>query len=152
MRRFRFRLERLLWHRRCQEELAAQALAGALRQERELARDLAQVRDHAARQATEVRAVLHRMTTGAEMVLHTRFATGLAGRQALLAQRREVAIETIRKRGAALRERRRASEVVAGLRERALARYRKAAEREAQLALDEAAGIRHARRVAEGAE
>ncbi len=149
MRRFRFRLEQLLWHRRSQEEIAEQALARALRQEDELAADLARVRGEAASEAARLRALLQSPTTGAEMVLHSRYEARLADRDALLARRREVVLGIIGDRRAALRERRRAHEVVARLRERAWVRHRRAAEREAQLELDEAAGIRHTRRIGE---
>ncbi len=151
MRRFRFRLEQVLWHRRCQEEIAEQALARALQQERELARDLARIREEAASEAARLRAILQTPTTGGEMVLHTRYTAGLAGREMVLAGRREVALGIMDERRAALRERRRAHEVVVRLRERAWVRYRRAAEREAQLELDEVAGIRYVHRFSETA-
>jgi flagellar export protein FliJ len=152
MRRFRFRLERLLWHRQRQEDLAEQALAQALRGEHDLATELARLRDRSAAEGVSLRAMLHRPTLGLEMALHVRFAAALATRRAILTRRREEAVLLIGERRAALRERRRARETVGKLRERALARYRKAVEREAQAALDETAGLGHTRRAAERTE
>lgn len=152
MRRFRFRLERLLWHRQRQEDLAVQALAQALRREHDLATELAQTRDRSAAERVSLRAMLHRPTLGLEMALHARFAAALANRQAILTRHWEETVLLIEDRRAALRELRRARETVVKLRERALTQYRKAVEREAQAALDEAAGLRHTCRAAEGME
>jgi flagellar export protein FliJ len=149
MRRFRFRLERLLWHRRCQEELAEQALGKALRQELELASDLARVGEQSAAEAAGLRTILDQSTTGIEMRLHAWYAAGLAAREAFLVERREAAVSAVADHRATLLERRRAHEVVVQLRERMLARYQRAAEREAQLALDETASVRHVRRIRE---
>jgi flagellar export protein FliJ len=147
MKRFQFRLERLLWHRKCLEELAQQALAGALHTERELAAGLARLRVLAGAEAAMLRTTLTRPTSGAEILLHARFAADLATRRALLSKRLGEAVVAIQQRRGALMECRRAREVLAQLREKALGRYRQGLERESQLALDEIAGIRYARRL-----
>ena len=144
MRRFQFRLERLLWHRHLLEELAEQALATALQAEREVADDLARARDQAAAEAIRLREVLTRSTPGLEVILHARFAASLRARQDRLVQRQREAMTVSGERRVALLERRRAREVVLKLRERALSRYRQEAAREDQRVLDETACVRHA--------
>ena len=144
MRRFQFRLERLLWHRHLLEELAEQALATALQAEREVADDLAQARDQAAAEAVRLREVLTRSTLGPELILHARFTASLRARQDRLLQRQQEAMTVSDERRVALLERRRAREVVLKLRERALSRYRQEAAREDQRVLDETASVRHA--------
>lgn len=145
MKRFRFPLERLLWHRRLQEDLAEQALAGASMEERAMTEGLAQVRGQEIRESTSLRAALANCLSGADVVLHAGFAAALQARAATLRARRTAAAARRRECSDALRERRRAREAVAQLRERAWGRYREAAAREAQLALDELAGERHER-------
>ncbi len=147
MRRFQFPLERLLWHRRRQEDQAGLAVASAVREERRLATDLARVDELASREAAALRAVLAQPATGTDLLLRARFLARLEGQEALLTERREAAIGVLRERRNVLQERRVAREVVEKLRERALAQYRKAMEREERLALDEAASVRYPRRV-----
>jgi flagellar export protein FliJ len=152
MHRFRFRLERVLWHRRLAERIAQQALGEALRVERVLAADLERLRGRCAEGAAALRAALDRPTPGSEVMLHARYAAGLASRGAALAERRAEVFVVVEERRAAVRERRRGREVLVSLRDRALARYRRAAECEAQRVLDETAGTRHARRLAQHSE
>jgi len=147
MRRFHFPLERLLWHRRCQEDQAELAVAAALREESQLATDLAHITDLARREAATLRMVLIQHTSGADLALCTGFLARLATQERRLLERRKAAMGVLRERRAVLQERRRACEVLEKLRERALARYRKAVEREEQSALDEAGSVRHIRRV-----
>ena len=151
MRQFQFPLERVLWHRGCQEELAQQALARALQGEQALLEELAQVHARAVEAAAELHATLARPTAGDEMLLHTRFAASLAGREAGLAGRRAEIALLVQERRMELQARWRSREAVARLRARALARYRQAADREMQLAMDETTGVRYARRLASSA-
>jgi len=146
MRRFRFPLERVLWHRHRLEDLAHQALGRAQREEQEVLGELAEVQARSADAAATLRATLARPTAGDEVLLHARFVAGLAGRQAGLVGRRIEVAAQVEERRLALQERWRSREAVASLRARALARHRKAEERELQLALDETAGVRHTRR------
>ena len=146
MRRFRFHLERVLRHRELLETLARRGLGEALRVEQALAADLERVRGRAAAEAAALRSALAHPLPGSEVLLHARYAAGLAAREAGLAHRRAEASGVVAERRAALRDRRRAREVVLNLREHALARHRREAEKEAQQQLDETAGTRHARR------
>ncbi len=146
MRRFQFRLERLLWHRRLQEELAEKGLAAALQAEREVSSALAGVREQAAAQAVRLREMLHQPTAGPEVGLHARFAAALEARRDHLARRQQEAMALSGERRSHLLEQRRAREVVLKLRERALARYRQEAGREDQRVLDETGSVRHSRR------
>jgi flagellar export protein FliJ len=143
MRRFSFPLERVLWHRRCQEERGQHALALAIHAERELEGAEGRLRGQAAEAAKGLQAMLAQSTTGTEVWIHLGFAAGLARQQRLLADRRRQATAEVAERRVALRELRRAREVVEQLRASALARHRQEGEREAQRLLDEAAGARY---------
>ena len=143
MRRFRFRLERLLWHRHTLEGQAEQALAEALRRERELAEALAQVQARREAEAIDVRQALAESTPGQDMRLHVQYVAALNARRRLLAEHLRLAQATSAERRATLLGRRRDREVVTQLRTRVLQRYQLSAEREAQRELDEIAGIRH---------
>ena len=143
MRRFRFRLERLLWHRHTLEGQAEQALAEALRRERDLAEALAQVQAREEAEAIDVRQALAEPTRGQDMCLHVQYVAALDARRRLLAEHLRLAQVTSAERRTTLLGRRRDREVVAQLRTRALRRYQLSAEREAQHELDEIAGIRH---------
>jgi flagellar export protein FliJ len=143
MRRFRFRLERLLWHRHTLEGQAEQALAEALRRERDLAEALAQVLARQEAEAVGVRQALAEPTPGQDMRLHVQYVAALDARRRLLADHLRLAQVTSAERRTTLLGRRRDREVVAQLRTRALLRYQLSAEREAQRELDEIAGIRH---------
>ncbi|MFB3816383.1 MAG: flagellar export protein FliJ [Candidatus Methylomirabilales bacterium] len=146
MKRFRFPLEKLLQHRRLQEERAEQALAQALRDERAAVAAHAGVRRAAADAAAAFRVRLRTPVDGAELAAHVRYAAGLAGRAGALARRAAAASEDARARRAGLLERRRSREVVARLRDQAAARFRSAQERLEQGELDEIAAGRFARR------
>jgi flagellar export protein FliJ len=152
MKTFRFPLERLLWQRRLQEEAAEQSLAGACHQERTIGADLMHVRDQAAREADAMGNRLADHMNGSEFLLHARFAAALKGREAALRRKRTEAARHTRERQEALRERRRAREVVSHLREDAWVRYREAEAHETQVAMDEVAGVRHNRRRTENGE
>jgi flagellar export protein FliJ len=143
MRQFRFRLERLLWHRHTLEGQAEQALAEALHREQELGEALAQVRARQEAEAVGVRQALTEPTAGQDMSLHVQYVAALNARRRLLAEHLRLAQVTSAERRTSLLERRRDREVVAQLRTRALRRYRLDAEREAQREFDEIAGIRH---------
>ena len=86
MRKFRFRLERLLWHRHTLEEQAEQALAEALHREQELAEALAQVRARQEAEAVGVRQALTEPTAGQDMSLHVQYVAALNACQRLLAE------------------------------------------------------------------
>ncbi len=149
MRRFRFPLERVLRQRGVQEDVAEQALAGALRTERTVVEELARVTQRIATEAASMRTAMTVPLAGADLALHVRFASALGGRMtALRAQRAEAAaqLQTCREM---LRERRRAREAVEQLKKAAWQRYCEASEREGHLAMDEIAGGRHERLRAE---
>jgi flagellar export protein FliJ len=152
MKRFRFALDRVLWQRELQEDLAEQALARTLTEERVAGEELSRVAEQAAREAIGLRQALSRSLSGADVALHVRFASALRGRQATLQVRREAARAQLRESRERLRERRRAREAVEQLKRAAWDRYRRAAEREVQVALDEVAGGRHERRRADAEE
>ena len=146
MRQFRFRLERLLWHRHILEEQAEQALAVALHWEQELADALAEVRARQETEAVGVRQSLTEPTAGQDMSLHVQYLAALNARQRFLAEHLRLAQVTSAERRATLLDRRRDREVVTQLRTRALRRYRLDTEREAQREFDEIGGIRHVHR------
>jgi flagellar export protein FliJ len=143
MRRFRFRLERLLWHRHTLEGQAEQALAEALRRERELAEALAQIQARQQVEAIDVRRALAEPRAGQDMRLHVQYVAALDARRRFLAEHLRLAQAASAERRTTLLDRRRDREVVAQLRTRVLRRYQLSAEREAQRELDEIAGIRH---------
>jgi flagellar export protein FliJ len=143
MRRFSFRLERLLWHRHTLEGQAEQALAEALRRERALAEALAQVQARQEAGAAGVRQALAAPTPGQDLCLHVQYVTALDARRRLLAEHLRLAQATSAERRTTLLGRRRDREVVTQLRTRALRRYQLSAEREAQREMDEIAGVRH---------
>ena len=145
MRRFRFRLERLLWHRHTLEGQAEQALAEALRREQELVEALAQNQARQEAEALDVRQTLAEPTAGQEMCLHVQYVAALDARRRLLAEQLRLAQVTSAERRTTLLGRRRDREVVAQLRTRALRRHQLSAEREAQREMDEIAAIRHVR-------
>jgi flagellar export protein FliJ len=152
MKQFRFRLERLLWHRRRQEEVAEQSLAGAFQRERRIGADLVQVREQAVQEAAAMGSRLEDPMTGGEFLLHARFAAALKEREAALRRQRTEAAMGTQERREELRERRRAREVVSQLREDAWTRYRDTEAHEAQVVMDEVAGTRHNRRRTESGE
>jgi flagellar export protein FliJ len=135
----------VLWHRRILEEQAEQALAATLLQERELARQLRQTRRQAEEEAALLLERLGHPTAGNELWLHVCFAAALAARQSMLQARSEEATRRVGERRLALRERRRAREVLSRLRQRAVQRYLRTVEQEAQRLLDEAAAVRWSR-------
>jgi flagellar export protein FliJ len=149
MQRFRFPLERLLWHRHLLEELAQQALAVTLETERRLASDLDRLRALARSGIGELHAALLHPTAGADLLLRIRFLAALEHQRGVLTARRRDTLCTLSQQRAALIERRRDREVIEQLRQRALTRHRRACEREERLALDEAASLRHAAREAQ---
>jgi flagellar biosynthesis chaperone FliJ len=97
-------------------------------------------------EAAMLRTALARPISGAELLLRTRFAAELERRQTILVERREEAVKATQQRRDVLLACRRAREVLAQLRARALDRHRLMLEREAQLALDEIAGGQYVRR------
>lgn len=152
MKPFRFALDRVLRQRELQEDVAEQALARTLTEERVAGEELSRVAEQAAREAIGLRQALSCSLSGADVALHVRFASALRGRQAKLQVRREAARAELRESRERLRERRRAREAVEQLKRAAWDRYRRAAEREAQVGLDEVAGGRHERRRADAEE
>ncbi len=146
MRRFRFSLERLLWLRRLKETLSQQALARSLDQQRGVLRELERTRREAVAEATQLQTALCTCITGEMMRLHSDYAGALARRQARLAERRAEIGRQVATDRRSVEESWRAREAVARLRGRALTAYRKAVDREEQLLLDEAAGVRYLRR------
>jgi flagellar export protein FliJ len=145
MKRFRFPMERLLWQRRLQEEVAEQALAGAIQEERAVRTELIRLRERARQEAATLGSGLADRMQGTEFLLHVRFSAVLRGREAALQIHQAQAETRTREHREVLRERRRAREAVAQLREKAWERYRYAAAREEQLTLDEVAGRSHIR-------
>jgi flagellar export protein FliJ len=152
VKRFRFALDRVLRQRELQEDLAEQALARTLTEERVAGEELSRVAEQAAREAIGLRQALSHSLSGADVALHVRFAAALRGRHAKLHARREIARAQLRESRERLQERRRAREAVDQLKRAAWDRYCRAAEREAQVALDEVAGGRHERRRADTEE
>jgi len=148
MRRFRFPLEWLLWHRHTLEEQAEQALGEALRREGELAEALARVQARQEAEAGDVRRTLAQPTRGQDICLHVQYVAALDARRRLLADHLRLARLVSAERRTALLHRRRDREVVSQLRTGALHRYRLAVQREAQRELDEIAGIRHVHQAA----
>jgi len=149
MKRFRFSLERVLRHRGVQEDLAEQALAQALAQERMVEAELARVSQQMTEEAVALRNDLADCLGGADVALHVRFATALHGRAMDLRVRRAAAAARLQECRQILRERRRAREAVAQLKHAAWRQHCEAALREVQIAIDEVAGGRHERRRAE---
>jgi len=149
MRRFRFPLDRLLWHRHLQEELAQQALAVMLEEKRQVAGELERLRALAFSGTGELHSALAQTTSGADLLLRIGFLARLERRRAILSTRQRETMRALGQRRTALIERRRAREVVEQLRHRALTEHRRASEREERLAFDEAAGLRHVARNAE---
>jgi flagellar FliJ protein len=149
MKRFAFRLERVLRQRALQEELAEQALGGALRAERRAVEACDAVRVEIARASEEMASRLAGSVCGSDLLLHARYAAGLRGRESARRRDRAEAQARSRERRDALLERRRAREVVSQLRGRAWERYREAEAHETQAVLDDVAGQQHARRKGE---
>ena len=152
MKRFRFPLATLLWHREIQEDVAEQALAGALQRERETDQALRQVKTQAVQEAGRPGQALRGPLSGADLDLSARFQSALRLRAGMLQRRLDETAERVRVERDAVRDRRRAREVVSQLRARTWSRYREAAERESQLGLDEIASGRHLHRTAGGEE
>jgi len=148
MKRFRFPLATLLWHREIQEDVAEQALAGALQRERETDQALRRVQTQAVQEAGRLGEALRRPLSGAALDLSARFQSALRLRAGMLQRRLNETAERVRLERDAVRDRRRAREVVSQLRARTWSRYREAAERELQLGLDEIASGRHLHRTA----
>jgi flagellar export protein FliJ len=146
MKRFRFPLATLLWHRKTQEEVAEQVLAGALQRERETDRALRRVKTQTAQEAGRLGEALRGPLSGADFDLSARFQAALGLRTGVLQRRLEETAERVRLDRAAVRDRRRAREVVSQLRARAWSCYREAEERELQVNLDEMASGRHLQR------
>lgn len=152
MKRFRFPLATLLWHREIQEDVAEQALAGALQRERETDQALRRVQTQAVQEAGRLGEALRRPLSGAVLDLSARFQSALRLRAGMLQRRLNETAERVRLERDAVRDRRRAREVVSQLRARTWSRYREAVERELQLGLDEIASGRHLHRTAGGEE
>lgn len=152
MKRFRFPLATLLWHREIQEDVAEQALAGALQRERETDQALRRVHTQAVQEAGRLGQALRGPLSGADLDLSARFQSALRLRAAMLQRQLDETAERVRLERDAVRDRRRAREVVSQLRARTWSRYREAAERESQLGLDEIASGRHLHRTAGGEE
>ncbi len=150
MRRFQFRVEKLLWHRSLQEELAEQALSRSLHEAREVEEAVARVKTQAAAVADRLRSLLAGVATGGDLALHWNHQSGLHSRELALEARRAAAALRVDEDRATLRDRRRRREVVAQLKTEAAARYRAEAEREAQKILDDVAGGRHIQTAQDG--
>jgi flagellar export protein FliJ len=146
MQRFRFRLQRLLWQRTVREAAAEQALAVAAGAEREAAGVLRSLAESRAAEAAALGVALAETLPGEALVLHARFAAGLARWAESATERLEAARLEAARRREELCQRRRAREVVTQLRAEAWSAYRLAGERVEQMELDEMAGNRHARR------
>jgi flagellar export protein FliJ len=146
MKRFRFPLARVLRHRALREALAEQALGAAVAEAAAVARELAQVRDQIVREAGALCGALADSLRGSDVALHTRYAAACEARQRTLRERRATTTARVQECRTALRECRRAREAVAQLKHAAWERYGQAVAREAQVALDEVAATRHARR------
>ena len=150
MRRFRFRFEKLLWHRALQQVLAEQSLSRSLHEEQQVLHAIAHVQSQAAAEAGQLRCVLSGSLTGGDLTLHLVYQASLRSREAALQGRRAVVATHVERNREAVRERRRAHEVVAQLKRQAEIRYRYEAEREAQRHMDDVAGGRHLRNSTDG--
>jgi flagellar export protein FliJ len=147
MREFRFQLERLRWYRTIQEALAEQGLAIALREAARVETALATTRQQADREAAALRGALAGALSGTALPLHVRYAAALTQRIGRLERERGECGRIVAERREGLQERRRAAEAVEQLRQHALIRHRRAAEREEQSLLDECGGSAAARRI-----
>jgi len=145
MKRFRFPLERVLRQRGLQEDLAEQALARAVIEERVAGEELARVRQQITDESALMCSALAAHLAGADLALHVRFAAALHGRQTALRGRRAAAAAALGKCRDTLRERRRAREAVEQLKKAAWQRYCETSTREEHLLMDEIAGSRHER-------
>ena len=149
MRRFRFPLERVLRQRALQEATAEHAVATALADAHGAARELARAREAMTQSADTLCGALADRLSGSTVALHAQYAAALKARVATLRERRDATAAHVQETRTALRERRRAREAVAQLKQACRERYAQAMAREEQAALDEVAARGHRRRRAE---
>jgi flagellar export protein FliJ len=150
MQRFRFRFEKLLWHRGLQQELAEQSLSRSLHEEQQVLHAIAGVRTQAAAEAGQLRTLLNGAMKGGDLTLHLLYQASLRSRETALQGHRAVVATRVKQNRDAVRERRRAHEAVAQLKRQAEIRYRYEADREAQKHMDDVAGGRHLRHSTDG--